>query len=89
MACGLPVAATRVPGHVDVVEHGATGLLAAPGDPQALGLAMADLLADPARRSAMGEAGRRRVEERFAASRMAAETADLYRAVAGRFAGER
>jgi len=47
------------------------------------------LLADPARRSAMGEAGRRRVEERFAASRMAAETADLYRAVAGRFAGER
>jgi len=89
MACGLPVVATRVPGHVDVIEHGATGLLAAPDDPQALGLAMGDLLADPARRSTMGQAGRRRVEERFAASRMAAETADLYRSVAGRFAGGR
>jgi glycosyltransferase involved in cell wall biosynthesis len=89
MACGLPVAATRVPGHVDVVEHGATGLLVAPDDPRALGLAMGDLMADPARRSAMGQAGRCRVEERFAASRMAAETADLYRSVAGRFAGGR
>ena len=87
MACGLPIVATRVPGHVDVVEQGATGLLVMPDDHRELGQAMLDLLADPRRRAEMGAAGQRRVEERFSASRMAAETADLYRATAGRFAG--
>ena len=86
MACALPVAATRVPGHVDVVEEGVTGLLAAPDDHRDLGRAMHDLLTEPARRSVMGQAGQRRVEDRFAASRMAAETAALYRSVAARFA---
>jgi len=86
MACELPVAATRVPGHVDVVVEGVTGLLAAPDDDRYLARAMRDLMTEPARRSVMGQAGRRRVEDRFAASRMAAETASLYRSVAARFA---
>jgi glycosyltransferase involved in cell wall biosynthesis len=86
MACELPVAATRVPGHVDVVEEGVTGLLAAPGDDRDLARAMRDLMTKPARRSVMGQAGRRRVADRFAATRMAAETASLYRSVAARFA---
>jgi glycosyltransferase involved in cell wall biosynthesis len=89
MACSLPVAATRVPGHMDVVEQGVTGLLVASDDHQALGRVMRDLMAEPAGRSAMGRAGRQRVEDRFAASRMAVATADLYRSVAGRFAGGR
>jgi len=87
MAYGLPVVATRVPGHVDVVAQGVTGLLVTPDDHRELGQVMLDLLADPRRRAEMGAAGRRRVEERFSAFRMAAETADLYRATAGRFAG--
>jgi glycosyltransferase involved in cell wall biosynthesis len=89
MACGLPVAATRVSGHVDAVEDGVTGVLVPADDPAALGRAMDALLGNPARREVMGQAGRRRVEERFASSRMAAETADLYRAAARRFAGGR
>ena len=89
MACGLPVAATRVSGHVDVVEDGVTGVLVPPDDPAALGRAMDALVVNPARREVMGQAGRRRAEERFAASRMAAETADLYRVAARRFAGGR
>ena len=87
MACGLPVAATRVSGHVDVVEDGVTGVLVPPDDPAALGGAMDALVANPARREVMGQAGRRRAEECFAASRMAAETANLYRVAARRFAG--
>ena len=87
MACGLPVVATRVPGHVDVIEEGVTGRLVAPGDHDALVRVLRDAMAEPAGCAAMGRAGRRRVAERFAASRMAAETADLYRAVTGRFAG--
>ena len=51
--------------------------------PGTLGDALESLLGEPAgARRALGEAGRRRVEERFGVERMAAETAALYRAVA-------
>jgi glycosyltransferase involved in cell wall biosynthesis len=89
MACGLPVAATRVSGHVDAVEDGITGVLVEPDDPPALGRALDALVGNPARRAAMGQAALQRVADRFAASRMAAETADLYRGAARRFAGGR
>ncbi len=82
MAGGLPVVATRVAGHVDAVEDGVTGLLAPADDSAALAAAIGALLADPARRATMGAAGRRRVEDRFSAARMAAELAALYRAAA-------
>jgi len=89
MACGLPVVATRAPGHVDVVADGDTGVLVAQDDLPALARAMGDLLDDPARRAALGEAGRRRAEDRFGVERMASETAALYRAAAARFPGGR
>jgi glycosyltransferase involved in cell wall biosynthesis len=44
---------------------GETGLLAPPGDPAALARAILALARDPTRRRVMGEAGRRRVLERF------------------------
>ncbi len=82
MACGVPIVATRVAGHVDAVEDAVTGLLSPADDPAALAAAMGALLSDPARRAAMGAAGRRRVEERFNVARMADELAALYRATA-------
>jgi len=83
MALGLPVVATRVAGHVDAVSDGVTGRLVATDEPRALADALVSLLGEPAAaRRALGEAGRRRVEQRFGAERMAAETAALYRAVA-------
>jgi glycosyltransferase involved in cell wall biosynthesis len=83
MACGLPVLATRAPGHVDAVEDGLTGRLVDVDDAAGLAEAAADLLGDPARRAAMGRAGRERAERLFARSRMLAEIADLYREAAG------
>lgn len=84
MACGRPVLATRVPGHIDLVEDGVTGLLVPPDDPAHLAAAAAQLLLDAPRRAAMGEAGRARVVQRFDGARMVAEIADLYRAAARR-----
>lgn len=65
MACGLPVVATRVGGLQELVAHGQSGLLVNPGDPEALADAMAQLLSDPDRRTALGIAGRRRIETLF------------------------
>lgn len=47
MASGKAVVATDVGGMPDLVDHGETGLLVPPGDPQALTRAMQSLLDDP------------------------------------------
>ncbi len=66
MASGTAVVSTRVTGIPEMVEHGVSGLLVEPGQPEALAGALALLLADPASCRRLGEAGRRRVERRFA-----------------------
>ena len=78
MACGVPVVASAVGGQVDSVVDGATGVHVPPRDPGALAAALRDLLADPGRRAALGAAGRRRAQERFAFDRIAAATRDVY-----------
>jgi glycosyltransferase involved in cell wall biosynthesis len=65
MACGLPVLTTDAGGTTEVVQHGVNGLVAAPHDVATLARHLADLVADASRRGALGEAGRRMVEERF------------------------
>ena len=65
----------------EVVDDGVTGALVRPGDPVALGAAVAGLLADPALRRRQGTAGRRRYEARFTRARMAADTAAVYESV--------
>jgi glycosyltransferase involved in cell wall biosynthesis len=60
-ASGLPVVAPAAGGPADLVQHGVTGFLVAPGDPAALAGAVAALAADPALRAAQGRAGRRAV----------------------------
>lgn len=66
MACGVPVIATSVGGTSEVVEHGVSGYLVDPHDVEEMGRLAVALLRDPQRHQAMGEAARRRVEERFA-----------------------
>jgi glycosyltransferase involved in cell wall biosynthesis len=55
-ACGLPVVASRFGGFPEVVDEGRTGLLVPARDPEALAVAVNQLLADPARRAAMAAA---------------------------------
>ncbi len=82
MAAGLPVVASRVPGHVDTVAHGDTGALVPVDDPAALAAAVAALIADPARAQKLGVAGRARARRDFSVDRMAAEVAEVYRRAA-------
>ncbi|MEX0697217.1 MAG: glycosyltransferase [Dongiaceae bacterium] len=61
----LAVLATRVAAVPELVIEGVTGVLVEPGAPEALAAALAALIADPARRAALGEAGFARVHRQF------------------------
>ncbi|HEV2370697.1 MAG TPA: glycosyltransferase [Streptosporangiaceae bacterium] len=76
MACGAAVVATRVGGSSALAG---AGILVPPGDPGALARAVDDLLADPARRTALGAAARRRAVERFSLRRSLEATLWLWR----------
>ncbi len=78
MAMNLPVIASRIGGLEEVVEHGRTGLLVAPGDAVVLADAIQRLTEDPGMRKEMGAAGRQRVESRFGLDSTIRRTEDLY-----------
>lgn len=80
MAAGLPVVAPSTGGPAEIVEDGVTGLLYPPDDPEAAAGAVLELLRDPERARALGEAGRRRVRERFATGRQVDEWLAFQRA---------
>ena len=62
---GLACVATRVSAIPELVRDGETGLLVEERDPDALARALQALIADPARRRALGQAGQARVAEAF------------------------
>jgi glycosyltransferase involved in cell wall biosynthesis len=54
----------------EIIEHGDSALLVAPGDPDALGEALAALCRDPDLRQRLGHRGRAVYDERFTARLM-------------------
>jgi starch synthase len=96
MACEAAVVATATGGIVEVVVDGETGLLVpiepgddgtgAPRDPARFAADFAErvneLIADPERAKAFGQAGRRRGVESFAWPAIAEQTSELYRSLA-------
>lgn len=93
MACKTPVVASAVGGIPEIIVEGETGLLVdfeaeggeshEPARPDAFAQALADgvndLMADPERRVAMGEAARTRVETVFSWTAIAEQTLDFYK----------
>jgi len=70
MAMRRPAVCTAVGGLPEMIEEGVTGYLVPPRDPAALARALGSVLGAEDRGRAMGEAARRRLEERFPFSAM-------------------
>jgi len=81
MAMERGVVAARAGGPAEYVDHGTTGFLATPGDPEELASAITALLINPDLRAAMGQRARRTVVERFSADVLARKTEDVLDAV--------
>jgi len=78
MAASKPVVATRVPGTVEAIVDGETGILVPLRDSTRLAESIKKLLADRELAQKMGKAGRRRVDTYFSVERMVDETERLY-----------
>jgi phosphatidylinositol alpha-1,6-mannosyltransferase len=64
-ACGKPVIAGRSGGIPDAVDHGVTGYLVDPGDPDEIAEYLIRILQDPTLAGRLGESGRKRVLREF------------------------
>ncbi|WP_182909062.1 glycosyltransferase [Microbispora sp. H13382] len=81
LACGVPVIASAVGGHLDTVAG--CGVLVPPRRPRALSRALVDLLTRPGLRAALSAAGARRARARYGWPRIAEQTESVYRNLAG------
>ncbi len=79
MASGLPIVATAIAGSEELVRAGENGHLVPAADAAALAAALAQLLADPARRRALGRASRAIVEREYTWARVAAAYLEMLR----------
>jgi glycosyltransferase involved in cell wall biosynthesis len=79
MAARKPVVATAVGGIPEIVIDGVTGFLVPPRSPADLAQAIIRILNAPPLAEAMGQAGRRRVEEHFSASRYVDSIEGVYK----------
>ena len=78
MAAGLPIVASAVGGLPEMVEHGRTGWLVPPAEPEPLAARLAELIRDPEQTIAMGAAGRIRVGNHFPVEQMVLRVSGIY-----------
>jgi glycosyltransferase involved in cell wall biosynthesis len=81
MACGIPLAASAVGAHRDIVIDGTTGFLVPPGRPDLLAARVRRLLGHQMLRQAFSVAAVDRARSRFSWDRVAAETLKVYEGV--------
>ncbi|MFE0136502.1 glycosyltransferase [Streptomyces sp. NPDC059037] len=85
MAAGVPAVAAGHGAFVELVEDGVTGLLHRPGEPTSLASCLRRVTTEQARNQEMGQAARRRYEQRFSPAVGLERLLEEYRtAIAGR-----
>ncbi|MFN8160361.1 MAG: glycosyltransferase family 4 protein [Solirubrobacterales bacterium] len=84
LAFGRPMVLSAVGGFPELAEDHGAARLVAPGDPEALRGAIAELLGDAGAREELAAAARRAAAGPFSWERIAAQTAELYGELAGR-----
>ena len=77
-AAGLPLVVSDVGGLPEIVEHGVTGAVVAPGDVDGLAEALIGYLGDSDQRYAMGCAGAQRVRRLFQHTKMSEKMEELF-----------
>jgi N-acetyl-alpha-D-glucosaminyl L-malate synthase BshA len=82
MSCGMPVVGARTGGLPEVVEDGVTGLLATPGDAEAMGAMALRILGDEPLHARLSRAARDRAVRLFRADPVLARWEALYARVA-------
>lgn len=78
MAAGKPAVVTDVGGCREVVEHGVTGFVVPPREPEALAASIETLLRSPELARAMGGSGRERVRREFSLEAMVRRNQEIY-----------
>lgn len=78
MAGGKPVVATDIPGNDALLRHGENGLLAPPGDAEALGRELLRLMTDPELRAQLGQAAADTVRRAYGMETMVDAYAELW-----------
>jgi glycosyltransferase involved in cell wall biosynthesis len=81
LAAGVPVVQPRVASFPELVEATDGGIVYEPGDPKVLADAVEQLVSNPGKLRALGEAGRKIVFEQFNARRMAENIVRVYQEV--------
>ncbi|HEV2498897.1 MAG TPA: N-acetyl-alpha-D-glucosaminyl L-malate synthase BshA [Terriglobia bacterium] len=84
MACGVPCVCSRIGGVPEVVRDGVDGYLAPVRDIQGMAARSIEILSDPAKREAMGRAGRARAQTMFCSENIIPLYEKLYERVLGR-----
>jgi N-acetyl-alpha-D-glucosaminyl L-malate synthase BshA len=79
MCFACPSVATRVGGIPEVVEDQVSGVLTAPGEPEAIARAVQELIQNPDRRAQLGRAAQQRARAHFSADVIVPQYEALYR----------
>lgn len=82
LQAGLAVTCSEVGGNPEIIVHGQTGLLYPAGDIDALAGNLMKLAREPATRTALGKAGREKVQKEYSLSRMTLRHQAIYEALA-------